>query len=393
MMDKRTFDVNGVVFNMLPVDGGQFVMGATSEQHGEAYDNESPTHNVVLDGFYLAETVVTQTLWNAVMDETDEENSDMPVTGKNWAACQTFIRKLNDITGHVFRLPTEAEWEFAARGGRMKRGCKYAGSNNLDDVAWYEKNSGNMVHPVRLKRPNELGLYDMSGNVWEWCADYYGEYERSEEGEEEVVHNPQGPKSGSQHVVRGASYKYYAQSCRVSCRLPLDSMGNASTGFRLAMDVEQLEQPKVGGVPTVGGAEPPKVVPPVVKQGRSKPAGASKKSSKSDKGNYWGASGGNVRRKKKVWPWIVGPIGGFFLLLIIIAIASHKNGANSGQTTNNGNTDSTTVEMPSKPKEPKKTELSTEDLKQDYFRNINTAGSLFANNKLVKEDNDYYTKI
>lgn len=391
-MDKRTIDVNGIIFNMLPVEGGQFVMGATSEQHGEAYDNEAPAHSVRVDDYYLGETVVTQALWDAVMDDTTEENPELPVTGKSWSECQAFIRKLNDLTSRHFRMPTEAEWEFAARGGKKGRGCKYAGSNNLDDVAWYDKNSGRVIHPAKQKRPNELGLYDMSGNVWEWCADWYGEYERAEEGEEETAHNPQGPRRGGQRVVRGASSNYYAQSCRVSCRLPLDPLGNASTGFRLAMDVEMQEQPNAGGAAATGATETPKAQLLEGKAGKATPVGAGKKSA-SERGNYWKASGGGTRRKKKVWPWIVGPVGGFFLLLIIIAIASHKNGANSGQTTNNGTTDTSTVEMPSKPKEPKKTELSTEDLKQDYFRNINTASSLFENNKLVKEDNDYSTKI
>ena len=392
-MDKRTIDVNGIIFNMLPVEGGQFVMGATSEQHGEAYDNEAPAHSVRVDDYYLGETVVTQALWDAVMDDTTEENPELPVTGKSWSECQAFIRKLNDLTSRHFRMPTEAEWEYAARGGKKGRGCKYAGSNNLDDVAWYDKNSGRVIHPAKQKRPNELGLYDMSGNVWEWCADWYGEYERAEEGEEETAHNPQGPRRGGQRVVRGASSNYYAQSCRVSCRLPLDPLGNASTGFRLAMDVEMQEQPNAGGAAATGATETPKAQLLEGKAGKATPVGAGKKSA-SERGNYWKASGGGTRRKKKVWPWIVGPIGGFFLLLIIIAIASHKNGANSGQTTNNGTTDNTIVQAPAKPKEPKKTELNTEDLKQEFFKNINTAGSLFANNQLViNVDKDYTPKI
>lgn len=392
-MDKRTIDVNGIIFNMLPVEGGQFVMGATSEQHGDAYDNEAPAHSVRVDDYYLGETVVTQALWDAVMDDTTEENPELPVTGKSWSECQAFIRKLNDLTSRHFRMPTEAEWEYAARGGKKGRGCKYAGSNNLDDVAWYDKNSGRVIHPAKQKRPNELGLYDMSGNVWEWCADWYGEYERAEEGEEETAHNPQGPRRGSQRVVRGASSSYYAQSCRVSCRLPLDPLGNASTGFRLAMDVEMQEQPNAGGAAATGATETPKAQPLEGKAGKATPVGAGKKSA-SERGNYWKASGGGTRRKKKVWPWIVGPVGGFFLLLIIIAIASYRHGGGSGQTTNNSTTDNTIVQAPAKPKEPKKTELNTEDLKQEFFKNINTAGSLFANNQLViNVDKDYTPKI
>lgn len=392
-MDKRTIDVNGIIFNMLPVEGGQFVMGATSEQHGDAYDNEAPAHSVRVDDYYLGETVVTQALWDAVMDDTTEENPELPVTGKSWSECQAFIRKLNDLTSRHFRMPTEAEWEYAARGGKKGRGCKYAGSNNLDDVAWYDKNSGRVIHPAKQKRPNELGLYDMSGNVWEWCADWYGEYERAEEGEEETAHNPQGPRRGGQRVVRGASSNYYAQSCRVSCRLPLDPLGNPSTGFRLAMDVEEQEQPIAGGAAAMGAAETPMAQPLGGKTGKATPVGAGKKSA-SERGNYWKASGGGTRRKKKVWPWIVGPIGGFFLLLIIIAIASHKNGANSGQTTNNGTTDTSTVQTPTKPKEPNKPELSTEDIDQKFWQYFNTSGTLFAKNKLeINVDKDYTSKI
>lgn len=204
-MERIVININGFSFNMLPVEGGQFVMGATFEQHGEAYDNESPAHSVKLDNYYLGETVVTQTLWNAVMGEGATMSLELPVTGKSWNDCQTFIRKLNDLTGRRFRLPTEAEWEFAARGGRMQKGCKYAGSNSLEDVAWYEKNSGRTIHPVKQKCPNELGLYDMSGNVWEWCSDWYGEYDIEEEGDGKAVMNPKGPVRGSMRVVRGAS--------------------------------------------------------------------------------------------------------------------------------------------------------------------------------------------
>lgn len=229
-MDKRTIDVNGIIFNMLPVEGGQFVMGATSEQHGEAYDNEAPAHSVRVDDYYLGETVVTQALWDAVMDDTTEENPELPVTGKSWSECQAFIRKLNELTSKHFRMPTEAEWEFAARGGKKGRGCKYAGSNSLDDVAWYEKNSGRVIHPAKQKRPNELGLYDMSGNVWEWCKDWYGDYSSGSQT------NPTGPYSGSSRVFRGGGRLTVAGGCRVSNRTSkTPSSRDWGLGFRVVL--------------------------------------------------------------------------------------------------------------------------------------------------------------
>jgi hypothetical protein len=193
-------------------------------------------------------------------------------------------------------------------------------------VAWYEKNSGGMVHPVKQKRPNELGFYDMSGNVWEWCSDFYGDYERNDDDEEEVVYNPKGPARGSQHVVRGASYKYYSQSCRVSCRLPLEATGESynSTGFRLAMNVvDNLNGDEKVGTETAGQLNSDAHAngnPVAGKADRS-----SGKSGKSRNGNYWGSTGGGKRRKKKVWPWIVAPVAGlflFFLLIILIVLLS-----------------------------------------------------------------------
>lgn len=393
-MDKRTIDVNGIIFNMLPVEGGQFVMGATSEQHGEAYDNEAPAHSVRVDDYYLGETVVTQALWDAVMDDTTEENPELPVTGKSWSECQAFIRKLNDLTSRHFRMPTEAEWEYAARGGKKGRGCKYAGSNNLDDVAWYDKNSGRVIHPAKQKRPNELGLYDMSGNVWEWCADWYGDYDIDGEEAGKSASNPKGPKSGSFRVVRGASNAYYAQSCRVSCRLPLEPKGGnyGDTGLRLAMNENDPKgQTTVDSTTASETKESPQ---PNTYMGGATGGGSTKgKGTKGGNSHYWKPTGGG-KRKKKVWPWIVGPIGGFFLLLIIIAIASHKNGANSGQTTNNGTTDTSTVQTPTKPKEPNKPELSTEDIDQKFWQYFNTSGTLFAKNKLeINVDKDYTSKI
>ena len=137
-----------------------------------------------------------------------------PVEYVSWDDCQDFIRKLNELTGANFRLPTEAEWEFAARGGNNSRGYKYSGSNSIGDVAWYDGNSGGETHPVGGKSANELGLYDMSGNVWEWCSDWYGAYSSSSQT------NPEGPGSGSYRVVRCGSWDYNARDCRVSNRYP-----------------------------------------------------------------------------------------------------------------------------------------------------------------------------
>lgn len=155
---------------------------------------------------------------------------NLPVESVSYEDVKTFITKLNEKTGKTFRLPTEAEWEYAARGGKKSKGYKYSGSNNIDDVAWYYGNSNNKTHPVKTKRPNELGIYDMSGNVWEWCSDNYGAYSSSSQT------NPTGPSSGSYRVDRGGSWHYNAGSCRVSTRFfsnPSD--GYYYLGFRLAL--------------------------------------------------------------------------------------------------------------------------------------------------------------
>ena len=232
---NRTFTVGGVSFTMVYVQGGSFTMGATSEQGSDAYDNEKPTHRVTLNNYYIGQTEVTQALWQAVMGNNPSKftgNLQRPVEDVSWDDCQEFIRKLNSITGQKFRLPTEAEWEYAARGGNKSRGYKYSGSNTLSDVAWYTDNSGSTTHPVATKSPNELGVYDMSGNVWEWCQDWYDEnyYSRSPQT------NPQGPSSGSGRVGRGGGWGLIAWRCRVSDRDGGDpDDGNDYLGLRLAL--------------------------------------------------------------------------------------------------------------------------------------------------------------
>lgn len=207
------FTVNGVSFKMIPVEGGTFQMGATSEQQ-EPYDDEKPVHQVSLSSYMIGETEVTQELWQAVMGNNPSyfKGANMPVEQVSWDDCQTFITILNQLTGKKFRLPTEAEWEYAARGGKQSKGYQYSGSNNLDDVAWYWDNSNGTTHPVKTKQPNELGIYDMSGNVYEWCQDWYGSYNSSTQT------NPTGPNSGSSRVNRGGSWNGIARGCRSAYR-------------------------------------------------------------------------------------------------------------------------------------------------------------------------------
>lgn len=210
---KRTFTVKGVKFTMVSVAGGTFQMGATAEQQNPNSD-EKPVHRVTLSSYYIGQTEVTQALWEAVMgtNPSNFKGADLPVEKVSWDDCQTFIKKLNALTGQTFRLPTEAEWEYAARGGAKSKGYQYSGSNNLGEVAWYTDNSGGKTHAVGTKRANELGLYDMSGNVWEWCQDWYGSYSSSAQT------NPQGASSGSNRVDRGGSWDNNAWNCRVAIR-------------------------------------------------------------------------------------------------------------------------------------------------------------------------------
>lgn len=212
---NHTFTVNGVQFTMVEVGGGTFTMGATSEQGSDAWDEEKPAHEVTLSDYYIGQTEVTQALWEAVMgsNPSDSKGDNLPVERVSWDDCQVFIQKLNQLTGKQFRLPTEAEWEYAARGGRKSRGYKYAGGNNIDSVAWCDGNSGNETHPVATKQANELGIYDMSGNVLEWCSDWCGDYTSSSQSD------PQGSSSGSFRVIRGGCYYNFARNCRVSYRI------------------------------------------------------------------------------------------------------------------------------------------------------------------------------
>ena len=201
-------------FNILPemenvemvfVEGGTFTMGATSEQGtSDPFDDEYPTHQVTVSDFYIGKYEVTQQLWEYVMGDNPSffTGSHRPVECVSWNDCQEFIRRLNKITGKTFRLPTEAEWEYAARGGNKSKGYKYAGSNIINDVAWYYGNSSSGTHKVGTKTPNELGIYDMCGNVWELCSDRYSSSYYSSSPSV----NPTGPSSGSSRVDRGGSW-------------------------------------------------------------------------------------------------------------------------------------------------------------------------------------------
>ena len=210
----KVYEVKGVKFTMVTVEGGTFLMGDDSGRYGE-----QPAHKVKLRRFSIGQTEVTQELWEAVMgsNPSDWKGPKYPVESVNWDDCKAFIKKLNRLTGKRFRLPKEAEWEYAARGGNQSKGYIYSGSNNIKDVAWYHNDNYSRPHRVATKEPNELGLYDMSGNVWEWCQDWYA-------------------FSGTDRVLRGGSWGGTATLCRVTGRNFYFPEGTGNIiGFRLAL--------------------------------------------------------------------------------------------------------------------------------------------------------------
>ena len=228
------FEVNGVPFDMQRIEGGVFVMGGTREQHRERISTDLPTHTVALDAYYIAPTEVTQALWKAIMPEWEfiEEMylPNFPICYISWNDCQEFVRRLDSITGMPFRLPTEAEWEFAARGGNRSLGYRFAGSNIIDSVSWYLNNAGFRQHQVASRWSNELALYDMTGNVSEWCSDWYGRYHLGTEP------NPKGPLKGTEKIVRGGSFDNCQANSHISYRhyqKPEES--TQYCGLRLAM--------------------------------------------------------------------------------------------------------------------------------------------------------------
>lgn len=221
----------GLGMQMVWVEGGSFVMGATSEQAEEAYDDEHPPHGVTLDGYWMAATEVTQAQWQAVMGSNPAHfkgDAQRPVESISWADAKLFCDRLSAQTGRRYALPTEAQWEYAARGGVKAAGCIYSGSNVAEDVAWYDENSDAATHAVAQRRPNELGLYDMCGNVMEWCADWYDCYDAAAQT------SPAGPSEGATRVVRGGCSGHFYRNCRVSSRDDFEpSYRNLYIGFRV----------------------------------------------------------------------------------------------------------------------------------------------------------------
>ena len=218
-----------VILDMVFVEGGTFLMGSPQKS---GYKNARPKHIVDVSSFSIGKYEVTQGQWKAIMGSNLSKKNygdNYPVENVNWDDVQVFIKKLNEITGEKYRLPTEAEWEYAARGGNKNQGYIYSGSNNIYDVAWFNLSEGEIM-PVGAKQPNELGIYDMSGNVWEWCNDWYGKYSSS------ILNNPKGPSSGNKRVIRGGS-TYSAGWCsRVHYRTSSEpSRRNGQVGFRLAL--------------------------------------------------------------------------------------------------------------------------------------------------------------
>ena len=237
---NRSFTVKGVTFTLIAVEGGTFTMGATSEQGNSVYDNEKPVHQVTLSSYYIGETEVTQELWEAVMGNNPSHFKDArkPIEEVSWNDCQVFLHKLNDLTGERFHLPTEAQWEFAARGGNKSKYFKFSGSNTIEDIAWYwgsvpsqfEGAAGYGTQPSATKCCNELGIYDMTGNISEWCYDWKSDYSTRSQT------NPAGPNSGNSRIIRGGSWMDTWGFCRVSYRSWSNSDYKSwQVGLRLAL--------------------------------------------------------------------------------------------------------------------------------------------------------------
>ena len=238
--ERKKAILDNLVANMVRVEGGTFTMGATPEQAGVSEDNEKPIHQVTLSSFSIGRYEVTQEEWEAVMgsNKSYKKGDRCPAERVSWIDCQTFIRKLNATTGKRFRLPTEAEWEYAARGGKLSNGYRYPGSNDPNQVAWYYENSRNVgedsadygTHVVGTLAPNELGLYDMAGNVSEWCQDWYGNYRGG------MQTNPKGPASGKYHIARGGNWYNDVTQSRVSFR---GSLGPSYVDWWLGLRLAQ----------------------------------------------------------------------------------------------------------------------------------------------------------
>ena len=229
----------GLNMKMVYVEGGTFQMGSN-----DGSSDEKPVHSVTLDSYYIAECEVTQAQWEKIMGTTvyqqrDKANSSWPMRGVgdnnpmyyvSWEEAKAFCAKLSELTGKTYILPTEAQWEYAARAGKHNDSSQFSGHYMEDVVAWYESNSDQTTHPVKQKRANKLGLYDMSGNVWEWCNDWYGDSYYSSSPQT----NPTGPSSGGYRVVRGGSWYNTASNCRVAARdYNTPSLRDDDVGFRV----------------------------------------------------------------------------------------------------------------------------------------------------------------
>lgn len=233
--EDGVFTVFGVSFNMIPVEGGPTTIGAKIDAPG-AFTFEKPEHPVTLSSYMIGETEVTQELWQAVMGNNPSKykgDLQRPVENVSWVDAQSFIAQLNAMTGMSFRLPTEAEWEYAARGGQLRQGYMFAGSNNYEDVAWCTANSDGVTHAVKSLQPNELGIYGMCGNVREWCEDWWGRYN---DFLDQTV-DPTGPATGSSKVYRGGCVLDGARYCRATCRGSENPnyKHDGRFGFRLAL--------------------------------------------------------------------------------------------------------------------------------------------------------------
>ena len=242
--EQRTVILN-LIANLVPIDGGTFTMGAQSTNaqgdnyDPEARDDENPVHVVTLSDYYIGKFEITQQEWHAVMGN-DLEWSDVYGVGDKHPAYNVsrtdallFVEKLSDLTRLSFQLPSEAQWEYAARGGNQSGHYRYSGGNDVDDVAWHKENAGNVLHLVGEKRPNELGLYDMSGNLCEWCLDTYGQYPNLPQ---------ENPVSmyGTSFVLRGGSWTYLPTYCRVTCRDSYNGDDSSvSVGFRVCLLVNE----------------------------------------------------------------------------------------------------------------------------------------------------------
>jgi formylglycine-generating enzyme required for sulfatase activity len=229
-IDKKI--INEIISNMIYVYGGSFNIGATEEQGDDFYSWEKPVHKVTLSPFHISKYEVTQKQWKTIMGNNPSNfvGDNLPVENITFAEIQEFIRRLNQKTGKHFSLPTDAQWEFAARGGTKTKRNKFAGSNSANDVSWNENNSNNTTHKVGTKKPNELGIYDMSGNVWEFCNDFETPYSNSPQM------NPKGMSSGSRHVVRGGGFSHPENNQRVSCKFFIDTKKSSKNiGFRLVL--------------------------------------------------------------------------------------------------------------------------------------------------------------